>query len=134
MEDATRIEPSILTGRYRGAYTGFAFGPDLSKNIYENGTHSLELRADSTYVYGKLSKDGEEYTSEGKWQLHREKGEWVVTFFDFPVGKISGYIIGTLDDERKGTVLKLVTREPWQEPRIRINDDVNFNFIKQSDK
>lgn len=124
----------MLVGKYRGAYTGFAIGPDFAKNIYENGTHSLELRADSTYVYGKLSKDGEEYTSEGKWQLHREKEQWMITFFDFPIGKIRGYIIGTLDDERKGVFTRFVTLGPCQEPRISINYDVSFYFVKQSDK
>ena len=91
LEDASKIEPSILVGKYRGAYTGFAIGSDLAKNIYENGNHSLELRADSTYVYHNLSRDGEESTSEGQWELHFDRKDrvWVITFFDFPIGNIS---------------------------------------------
>ena len=132
LEDASKIEPSILVGKYQGVYTGFAIGSDLSKDIYNNGTHSLELRADSTYVYRNLSKDGEETTSEGRWQLHKNKGRWMITFFDFPLGKIS-VTVGTVDDERKGVFSRFVTREPWQEPRISIDYDVCFYFIKQSD-
>jgi hypothetical protein len=133
LEGASKIEPSILVGKYRGAYTGFAIGSDLSKDIYENGNHSLELKADSTYVYNYLHRDGEETTSEGRWQLHRNKGRWMITFFDFPLGKVS-VTVGTVDDERKGVFSRFVTREPWQEPRISINYDASFYFIKQSDK
>ena len=55
------------------------------KSRYPKGEEILELRADSTYIYCFIAKEGEKYLDSGKWRLYDDDDyEMKIEFLNWP--------------------------------------------------
>ena len=88
------VKRSDLIGTYVGGYDCITIfsSDERKKGVYHEGTHSLELRADGTYLYGYDPVEGPEVTTVGKWEFTTEysRPEVVLNDFMFAPSKTKG--------------------------------------------
>jgi hypothetical protein len=121
------IDKSLMVGKYMGYYDVFPkITTESRKGIYGQGTHSLELRSDGTYVHLCKTIDGQEVRNTNTWEFYLDQEGYKRI-------KLYGFVFGSKQGNAQQARGLNTSVERSSSGKIRICMDVDFEyyFIKQ---
>jgi len=123
------INRAALIGKYQGGYVGIGKKSDQTKNVYNDGFHSLELRSDGSFIYRYEPLKGEEYVFGDTWRYERKAFGPLITFDRIEMAKLNE----EFRDEpgQFSSVTISIKKLSGRRIGISIDRDVGFYLIKK---